>query len=54
MPSDASVRKERTTQKLKPVLGLVQLAFYGIGVIVGTASTRSSAAQREWHSRTCD
>jgi hypothetical protein len=32
MPSS---RKEQTVMKLKPVLGPVQLVFYGVGVIVG-------------------
>jgi hypothetical protein len=38
--------KERAVMRLKPVLGPVQLVFYGVGVIVGAGSTRSSAAQR--------
>jgi len=29
------IGEESTTVKLKPVLGLVPLVFYGIGVIVG-------------------
>ena len=49
MPSS---REEQTVMKLKAVLGLVQLVFYGVGVIVGAGVTRSSAAQRGSRNKT--